>query len=239
MELKIYKDKQEVAEQFSEFLASRIKNSTGKLNVSLSGGSTPKVVFDYLSENYQDLNWSNVNFFWGDERCVPPNDSESNYKMTVDHLFSKIDISEKNIYRIKGENTPTDEASAYGETLNNVLPTVNGVPEFDLIILGMGGDGHTASIFQSNIHLWDSKNNCEVAVHPDTGQKRVTITGKVINQAKEVAFLVTGADKKEKVDTILAGDDISRSFPAGLVNPSSGQLYWFLDSAAIDKKYRQ
>lgn len=234
MKLKIYKDKQEVAEQFSEFLTKRIKRSNGQLNISLSGGSTPKIVFDHLADNFSQLEWSKVNFFWGDERCVPPENEESNYKMTVDHLFSKIDVPEENIYRIKGENTPTGEAATYGETLSKVLPVVNGVPEFDLIILGMGGDGHTASIFQSNIHLWDSHNNCEVAVHPDSGQKRVTITGKVINQAKEVVFLVTGADKKEKVATILKGDEISKSYPAGLVNPSSGNLYWYLDEAAVD-----
>lgn len=237
MKLNIYKDKQEVAEQFSEFLAERIKQTKGKLNISLSGGSTPKVVFDHLAEKFSLLDWSKVNFFWGDERCVPPDDEQSNYKMTVDHLFSKIEIPKENIYRIKGENHPDEEASSYSETLNKVLPTVNDIPEFDLIILGMGSDGHTASVFQSNIHLWDSSSNCEVAVHPESGQQRVTITGKVINQAKEVAFLVTGADKKEKGDTILKGDEISKSYPAGLVNPSSGKLYWFLDEAAVDSHY--
>lgn len=234
MKLNIYKDKQEVADRFSEFLVERIKKAEGKLNVSLSGGSTPKVVFDYLAKNYKNLDWSKVNLFWGDERCVPPTDNESNYKMTVQHLLSHIDIPEENIFRIKGENNPDDEAIAYSKTLQDSLPVINSTPQFDLIILGMGGDGHTASIFQSNIHLWDSENNCEVAVHPDSGQKRITITGKMINEAKEVAFLVTGTDKKEKVSIILKGDDTSRTYPAGLVNPSSGNLHWFLDASAVD-----
>src|SRR5690606_20512735 len=123
--------------------------------------------------------WTRVHLYWGDERCVPPNDNESNYKMTVDHLLSKIDVPEENVHRIYGENIPKEEAIRYSEVLKSRLPQFEGVPQFDLIILGMGDDGHTASIFPYNIHLWDSGNVCEVAVHPDSGQKRITITGKI------------------------------------------------------------
>lgn len=236
MELRIYKDKQEVAENFSEFLVERINRAEKALNISLSGGSTPKVVFDYLSKNYKNLDWSKVNLFWGDERMVPPTDSESNFKMTTDHLLKNITIPEGNIFRIKGENDPVEQAQDYGKLLNDKLPVKGNVPEFDLVILGMGDDGHTASIFQNNIYLWDSENNCEVAEHPVSGQLRITITGKIINNAKEVAFLVTGDDKKEKVDLVLKGGKVSKSYPAGLVNPGSGNLFWFLDKAAAENQ---
>ena len=109
---------------------------------------------------------------------------------------------------------------------------MNKVPQFDLVILGMGDDGHTASIFPHEIGLWDSANNCEVAIHPDSGQRRITITGKLINNAKTVAFLVTGSSKAEKVRSIITRGQGHESYPAALVAPSSGDLIWFLDEEA-------
>ncbi|MEL7006925.1 MAG: 6-phosphogluconolactonase, partial [Bacteroidota bacterium] len=158
MNTRVYKDKQEVAEQFSQYIEELV-NKHNKISIALSGGSTPKVVFDYLAANYQGLDWSKVRLFWGDERCVPPTHNESNYKMTVDHLLSKINIPEENIFRVKGENSPGEEAVAYDQLLQNKLPIVNGIPQFDLVILGMGSDGHTASIFPHEIELWNSENS--------------------------------------------------------------------------------
>ena len=109
---------------------------------------------------------------------------------------------------------------------------MNNIPQFDLVILGMGDDGHTASIFPHEIELWDSKNTCEVAVHPDSGQRRITITGKLINNAKTVAFLVTGSSKAEKVRTIITKEEGHDNYPASLVVPTSGDLIWFLDEEA-------
>lgn len=231
MELKVYKDKNEVAQKFSLFLKERIESSD-RITIALSGGSTPKVVFDYLAENHADLDWSRVHFFWGDERCVPPTEDESNYKMTVSHLLSKIQIPEFNIHRVRGEEEPAAEAKRYDQVLSDELTIVNGTPQFDLIILGMGSDGHTASIFPHEIELWNSDQNCVVATHPDSGQKRVSITGQIINNAKELAFLVTGSDKLEKVTEILNHSEDSKKYPASLVKPASGKLYWFLDEAA-------
>ncbi|WP_026956133.1 6-phosphogluconolactonase [Algoriphagus vanfongensis] len=232
MEIKILDNKQQVAKVFSEYFA-QLAASTDKLTVALSGGSTPKIVFDYLAEHFADkIDWSKIYLYWGDERCVPPTDSESNYKMTVDHLLSKISIPEENIYRVLGENDPEEEAIRYGELLDATLATTKGIPQFDLVLLGMGDDGHTASIFPNSIYLWDSSRNCKVATHPDSGQKRVTITGKVINQAKNVAFLVTGESKKEKVKEVINREGEFNSYPASMVNPTSGELIWFLDQEA-------
>lgn len=237
MTLHISKTKQEVAQDFATYL---MKAAEGKksFTVALSGGSTPKIVFDLLAEKHTSVDWSRFHFYWGDERCVPSTDGQSNYKMTVDHLFSKIDIPEVNIHRILGENDPEAEAIRYAALLEDQLETENEVPQFDLVILGMGDDGHTASIFPHEIELWDSSNWCEVATHPDSGQKRVSITGDVINNAKAVAFLVTGASKVEKVKTILNQEEDFRDYPASLVSPLSGELHWFMDTDAakgIDK----
>lgn len=235
MDLRIYNSKEELASSFSEFFAEYIDKDS-KVHVALSGGSTPKIVFDELARKYKEsIAWENVLLYWGDERCVPPDDSESNYKMTVDHLISKIELPEKNIYRVKGENDPAAEAISYGETLEMNLPKGEELPQFDLVILGMGEDGHTASIFPHEIQLWDSSKYCEVANHPETGQQRITITGKIINNAKLVVFLVTGTGKAHKVEEIINKSGAFREYPASLVSPNSGNLIWFVDEAAADK----
>jgi len=232
MKLKIYQDKKEVAKQFSKFLVNFISEKD-VVHIALSGGSTPKIVFDELASNYTDkIDWEKVHLYWGDERCVPPTDYASNYKMTFEHLLSKISIPKENIHRILGENEPLGEALRYSNLLETNLECVNGIPEFDLVILGMGDDGHTASIFPYEIGLWSSKLHCVVATHPDSGQKRVSINGNVINQAKVVAFLVTGDSKAEKVKEIINKEGNYKDYPASLVKPKSNVLLWFLDKFA-------
>ena len=219
---------------FSEFLIDLI-DGRESVHIALSGGSTPKVVFDVLAEHFgSKIVWSKLHLYWGDERCVPPDDAESNYKMTVDHLLSKVAIPKKNIHRIKGENDPQKEAKRYARILGKNLPVSAGLPQFDLVILGMGDDGHTASIFPNALALWDKKSYCVVAEHPDSGQKRITITGQLINNAKAVAFLVTGANKSGKVREIILKEGNFKKYPATRVDPISGNLYWFLDPAAAD-----
>ncbi len=232
MDKRIYKDKTEVAKQFSAYFADKT-DSSEPFHVALSGGSTPKIVFDVLAENFADkIDWSQVHFYWGDERCVPPTDDDSNYKMTMEHIFSKIEVPKENIHRVLGENEPKGEAMRYANLLEINLDRVDGIPQFDLVILGMGDDGHTASIFPHEIELWESNDHCVVATHPDSGQIRVSINGKVINQAKEVAFLVTGKSKADKVKAIIGKTEGSEKYPASLVNPKSGNLIWFLDEDA-------
>ncbi|UJH67681.1 6-phosphogluconolactonase [Allomuricauda sp. SCSIO 65647] len=232
MEVKIYKDKQEVAQQFSAYFADLVHRKQ-TFHVALSGGSTPKLAFDVLASEYgPKIDWSKIHFYWGDERCVPPDDDDSNYKMTVEHLFSKIDVPRANIHRILGESDPKREALRYANLLEINLDRVAGVPQFDLVLLGMGDDGHTASIFPHEIELWNAHDHCVVATHPDSKQKRVSINGKVINRAKEVIFLVTGASKAEKVNEIHNQKEGHEKYPAALVKPKSGKLTWFLDEEA-------
>ncbi|MUH36375.1 6-phosphogluconolactonase [Zobellia amurskyensis] len=235
MELKIYQDKTEVAQEFSKYFAEKA-NGSEPFHVALSGGSTPKIVFDVLAKEFgASIDWKLVHFYWGDERCVLPTDEESNYKMTMEHLLSKIEIPEENIHRIHGESDPEAESVRYAQVLKNELPALGGFPQFDLVILGMGDDGHTASIFPHEIELWGSENLCAVAVHPESGQKRITITGNLINHSKTVAFLVTGASKEEKVGEIVNSEGAYETYPANLVSPTSGDLLWFLDEAAAAK----
>ncbi|TVZ51799.1 6-phosphogluconolactonase [Dokdonia sp. Hel_I_53] len=237
MKLHISKTKQEVAQEFADFLID-LASDKQSITVALSGGSTPKIVFDHLATEYKHTDWSKFHFYWGDERCVPPTDNDSNYKMTVDYLLSKIEIPSENIHRILGDNIPEAEALRYSKELEKNLPLENEVPQFDLVILGMGDDGHTASIFPHEMELWDATEFCVVATHPESGQQRISVTGDVINNAKAVAFLVTGASKKDKIDAILNSQNDDLEYPASLVSPLSGELHWFMDEEAAQGIYK-
>ena len=184
----VFEDRQKLVKGLTEFFIGLVNKKEGEFAVSLSGGSTPKIWFQYLAESHkEDIPWERVHFYWGDERCVPPEDQESNFGMTKKFLFDSIPIPDKNIHRIKGELDPASAKEAFAKDMDaNLLE--DAVPIYDLIILGMGDDGHTASIFPHEIELWNSEENAVVASHPTSGQKRVSITGRVINAAKAVAF---------------------------------------------------
>ncbi|WP_286746409.1 6-phosphogluconolactonase [Roseivirga sp. UBA1976] len=232
MQINICENPIATAKAFAEYMLAWHKQH-GAMNVALSGGSTPKILFDLLATDYAAaFDWTKINLYWGDERCVAPTDSDSNYKMTNEHLLAKVNIPEGNIHRVLGENDPEQEAIRYGQLIEQNLPKKDGNPVFDIIILGMGTDGHTASIFPHEIELLDSAKTCEVANHPETGQKRVTLTGPVLNQARSVCFLVTGDNKKEKIKQIFEEQDVAKSYPAYHINPKEGELIWFLDEAA-------
>lgn len=232
--INIYKDAIALSEGFTSFLKAEMEERDS-LSISLSGGSTPKVLFKYWADNYnKSIDWERISFFWGDERCVPPDDPMSNYGMTKELLFDKIErIDESKIYRIQGESTITDEIRRYEILMNKQLPKEDGIPSFDIMMLGMGDDGHTVSIFPDQITLWDSKDNCVMAEHPETKMKRISMTGRVVNNSRNIAFLVTGKSKAEKVKEIIEQRDrFIDLYPAARVNPVHGNLYWFLDEEA-------
>lgn len=234
--IKIFANPLELAEAFASDLVNLISR-TGKkkrpFTIALSGGNTPKLLFEILADKYREsVDWSYVHLFWVDERCVPQADPESNYGMTRQILLNKIIIPENNIHRIRGEEEPEKEASRYSEEIKAYTRTRNNIPVFDLIILGMGDDGHTASIFPGNLKLLSIDRVCEAAVHPVSGQKRVTITGKVINNASEIFFIVTGSGKAPAVRRIFNKDAESVNFPAAYIVPSYGKLTWLLDKKA-------
>lgn len=205
------------------------------LTVALSGGHTPKSFFQVLAAPpYKDtLPWDKVVFFWGDERCVPPDNDESNFKMTNLALLSHVAIPESNILRVLGENPPDGEAVRYGDEIKKFIPSGgNGFPRFDWIFLGMGDDGHTASLFPGAATLQEREKICVVATHPQTGQKRISVTLPVLNNGKRVSFLVAGNDKEPVLKEILQKGDRLLPYPASMVRPEEGILEWYIDKTA-------
>jgi len=230
---KIFSTPEEMADGFAEEIISLIKTTGEKkkfVSIAISGGSTPKLFFSVLADKYSGaIDWTTVKLFWVDERCVPPDDSDSNYGMTVKILLSKIKLPSENIFRMRGEDDPVKEAERYSDVISNHVNHKKDVPVFDIIILGMGEDGHTASIFPGDEKLFTDRKNCNVSVHPVTGQKRITITGKVINNARSVFFLITGSNKSSIVNEIYRNSEVSRMFPAAHVRLKNGKITWFLD----------
>ncbi len=201
--------------------------------IALSGGSTPEILFNILSSDYAgSVPWHLVHVFWSDERCVAPDDPESNYGMARRTLLSKIEIPDINIHRIKGEDNPEEEALRYSDEISHFTRSWNGRPVFDLILLGLGEDGHTASIFPGHPELLESGKTCEVTYHPVTFQKRITLTGKVINNADAITFLVTGRKKEVVVEKMFKKDPHSLNYPAAFIVPVNGRLSWYIDSEA-------
>jgi 6-phosphogluconolactonase len=230
--IKISQSQDELAWDFAREMADLI-NDAGKskkvLNIALSGGNTPGLLYSILGDNFSDsVSWENVHFFWGDERCVPPEDPESNYGMTKKALFNKIRIPSSNIHRIRGENVPEKEAARYSKEIASFARKRDGLPVLDLVILGLGVDGHIASIFPGHQELITSEKTCRVAVHPVTSRKRVTITGSVINNAEMIIFLVTGSHKAETVAAVIESPGIT-NYPAASIEPVHGILKWYLD----------
>lgn len=234
--VKIFATPKELAEKFADVMADMIIESAKKkklFTVALSGGSTPELLFTLLGEKYaRSVPWQYVHLFWGDERCVPPEDSESNYGMTMRVLLSRLEMPSINIHRIRGEADPVTEAGRYSDELSLYTIKRDSIPLFDLVLLGLGEDGHTASIFPGQMELLESDKTCAVAFHPVTKQKRITITGRVINNAEQVTFLVTGKKKEEIVEKIVNQKPSAQSFPASYIVPVYGRLSWFLDSEA-------
>lgn len=233
--IKIFPTVKKLAGSFAELLQQNVDKTDDIdfYSIALSGGSTPNKIFRYLSENFKDkINWAKIKIFFGDERCVPPDNEESNYRMANESLLKNISIPKENIFRIKGENNPEKEAARYEEVLKSNLPSLNGTPQFDLILLGLGEDGHTASIFPNQVNLFYSARLCEVAVHPQTKQKRITLTGKIINNAKLVEFIVTGKNKSKILNKIISADNSGSVFPASFVSPKNGKIIWLLDFQA-------
>ena len=226
-----------LAEEFYRHVNERLITKN-KVNIALSGGNTPFLFFKCLCEFDQQkankIDWRKIHFFWGDERCVPPEDNESNYANANNVLFSKIDIPKSNIHRIEGESDPGEEVLRYSNLLQKLVEVKIGIPIFDWIFLGLGEDGHTASIFPNQLDLITSEKICEIGIHPETGQKRITLTGTVLNMAKRITFLATGSNKQEVIKNIINKEKISKKYPATKINPKKGEIDWYLDSLAAE-----
>lgn len=224
----------ELINDFLNFINSELKERK-ELFIALSGGSTPQLLFKTIAEKHiNDFPWNKLHFFWVDERCVNRDSSESNFGNAHRILFNNKLIPQQNLHPIFGEKYPANERVRYGVEITSYLPNVNYLPTFDLIFLGMGPDGHTASIFPGQEYLFGSDNSCAISQHPETGQARITLTGKVINNAREIVVLVCGKNKAEKIK--LAKESKTPPYlPIQLIRPANGNISWYLDKEAASQ----
>jgi 6-phosphogluconolactonase len=215
---------------------ARLNQSQKQINLAFSGGSTPGAFFDKLAADQQNpitrTDWRRIHLFWVDERCVPPTHPDSNYGMTRDHLLYALDLRDDQVHRIRGENDPASEAVRYAGEIRKAFNLTGGLPVFDWIFLGLGADGHTASIFPNNLELFHSEELMAVTRFPSSGQFRVTLTGPVVMQAKQVTFLVTGGSKSEIVRQIIGREPGAERYPAYQIQPVNCAADWYLDAPA-------
>jgi 6-phosphogluconolactonase len=207
----------------------------GRFTIALSGGSTPKSLYNLLATNARTtLPWDRMFFFFGDERHVPPTDPESNYRMADEAMLSKIPVAAANVFRFPAENPDAAAAAdAYEKTLRRFFAVESGqFPRFDLILLGMGPDGHTASLFPGTAGLQEKSKLVIANWVEKLKTSRLTLTLPVINAANCVAFLVSGTDKAPALKAVLEGDAPGEQYPSKLVRPTDGKLLWLIDRAA-------
>jgi len=244
MQLHISKNTDELSIQVADWMVDHINKTLqkqGRFTLVLSGGSTPKKLNELLTtEAYKNkIDWSKVHIFWGDERFVPFNDERNNAKMAFDTLLNQVPVAKDNIHVMQTENiTPEDSAKAYEEVLKNYFPqTGNRKPEigntFDLVILGMGDDGHTLSLFPGKTEvIHETEKLCTSLWLESQDMYRVTLTHPIVNQSAAVAFLVTGSNKVKALHEVLKGEFNPDVYPSQIIKPIHGELHWFLDEAA-------
>ena len=208
--------------------------ATGRFTLALSGGSTPRAAYSRLATGDWQLatgDWRLVHILWGDERCVPPDDLRSNYRMAKEALLDRVPIPADQIHRIRGEEDPEKAAAEYERELRALL----GSEGLDLVLLGLGEDGHTASLFPGQAAVHETTRWVVAVPAPDGTMWRVTLTPAVLNAARNVTFVVSGAGKAQRLEQVLQGPFTPDILPAQSIRPTQGQLTWMVDEAAAGK----
>ncbi len=217
--------------------------SSGRFTLTLAGGSTPKSLYALLaSDEFRGrIDWSKVHFFWGDERSVPPIHQDSNFRMARETLLSKIGAPMTNIHRILSEKTVSSEAArTYAEELKRFFALVDGQwPRFDLVLLGMGPDGHTASLFPGTPVVHENAAMVDSPWVDKFKTFRITLTPPAINHAAHILFFVAGSDKAPALHEVLEGKFQPDVYPSQIIQPVDGQLTWMVDRAAAGQLSRQ
>ena len=232
MKLSIYPSSAEASRKLILYIINILNEEPGKIfNIALSGGQTPALMFDIWANEYANVTpWERMRIFWVDERCVPPSDSDSNYGMTRSLLLSLVPIPYENVFRIYGEmKSPNKEAKRYSKLVEQLVPDKDGFPEFDIILLGAGVDGHTSSIFPGQEEFLTSDVSYVLTINPINGQKRIAMTGNIIINARWTIFLITGRSKAEVVSEICNSGDVS---PAAYGAHHANNVELFVDELA-------
>lgn len=208
--------------------AEQAIDAHGRFVIALSGGSTPRRTYELLARepHASRVDWPRVHVVWGDERCVPPSNADSNYRMAREALLDHVPIPTANVHRMRGEEDPAAAAASYEAALRNLFNTPNGPPasasgkNIDLALLGLGDNGHTASIFPESAAVSEQRRWAMAEYVPAVSMWRITLTAPIINAASEVVFLVAGGDKAEVLQRILEGPRVPRELPAQLIAPT-------------------
>ena len=224
----------EAAAHFFVLDANRCIAKRGRFTISLSGSSTPQRFHQLLATPAfsQNIPWHKVFIFWGDERHVPPTDEQSNFRMTYENLLQHIKIPEKNIYPIPTLDKTSKDASTYEKTICKFFN--KNLPRFDWMVMGLGTNGHTASLFPFAEELKEKDRLVVAAKNPDNGQERITFTYPLINAARQIFFLVSGGEKAAMVKEAIEGDQPKKIIPVHGVQPESENLCWLLDNEAAN-----
>lgn len=222
-------------ERGAELFAETARQSVAareRFTVALSGGSTPRALYELLAEEPYStrIPWEACEVFWSDERCVPPESDESNYRMAYEALLARVPVAEERVHRMRGEAEPESAARAYEKLLKERFD--QDPPRLDLILLGMGEDGHTASLFPHSVALVDTGHLVAANFVEKLKTQRLTLTFRVINSAASIIFLVSGETKAATLQKVLEGETRGQEYPAQLVSPTAGDLIWLVDEAA-------
>ena len=238
-EIEVHPDPASLARAAAEHLVARAAEAVAardRFTVALSGGSTPRSTYALLAsrEFATRVDWPRTHVFWGDERCVPPDHPDSNYHVAREALLDHVPIPQRNVHRIRGEMEPGQAADEYERKLRGFFDVRAGElsPHFDLILLGMGGDGHTASLFPGTAAIHEEDRWVAAHYVPKLSAWRMTLTPAVINAAVHVTFLVAGASKAQRLREVLTGPFQPDILPSQVIQPTSGRLLWLVDAAA-------
>lgn len=235
MQLSVFNSTSEISQYITDSIISLTQSKEGVVSIALSGGNTPKAMFQYWKAHITEIPWHRLAFYWVDERCVAQKSSESNYGEAKRIVFNFIGHPAPLLYPINGANDAELEAEFISLRVKHSFPDNHSIPKFDLILLGVGTDGHTASIFPNNMDLLTDKRIYATSTHPASNQKRITLTGTVINNAQNVFFIVTGADKKEILQAIISQNQASKNYPAACLCPKHN-VEWIVDKIAYDEQ---
>jgi len=218
-------------------MVSEADEANGRARIAISGGSTPKAAFQLLADPNEPFRkrvpWEDLEVFWVDERTVPPDHPDSNFRMTKEALLDHVPLQPQQVHRMEGELDPEAAAARYESELRNTFRLEGAeIPRFDLISLGMGDDGHTASLFPRTAAIHEMGRLVTANEVPQHNTWRITLTWPVINQARSVFFMIAGGDKAERVHEVFMGPRDPERLPSQLIWPSGGILTLFLDKAA-------